>query len=46
MGNRAKELLNNGKSVLFAFEEAIGTHTHTHTHTQTQSQTHTHTLFQ
>ncbi|XP_056441770.1 phosphoglucomutase-2 [Gadus chalcogrammus] len=24
MGNRAKELLKNGKSVLFAFEEAIG----------------------
>ncbi|CAL8333216.1 unnamed protein product [Lota lota] len=24
MGNRAKDLLNNGKSVLFAFEEAIG----------------------
>ncbi|XP_031697105.1 phosphoglucomutase-2-like, partial [Anarrhichthys ocellatus] len=31
MGNRARDLLDQGKTVLFAFEEAIGTHTHTHT---------------
>ena len=33
MGNRARELLDKGKSVIFAFEEAIGRNTHTHTHT-------------
>lgn len=33
MGNRAKDLLDQGKAVLFAFEEAIGIYTHT-AHTQ------------
>ena len=33
MGNRARNLLHQGKTVLFAFEEAIGTCTHnTHKH--------------
>lgn len=32
MGNRARNLLDQGNTVLFAFEEAIGTHTHAHTH--------------
>lgn len=29
MGNRARDLLDQGKTVLFAFEEAIGMNTHT-----------------
>lgn len=29
MGNRAKDLLDQGKTVLFAFEEAIGMYTQT-----------------
>lgn len=32
MGNRAKDLLDQGKNVLFAFEEAIGMYKLTHTH--------------
>ena len=38
MGNKAVDLMKQGKTVLFAFEEAIGKviiHTHTHTHTHT-----------
>lgn len=30
MGNRARELMDQGKTVLFAFEEAIGTLISTH----------------
>lgn len=33
MGNRARDLLDQGNTVLFAFEEAIGMHTHTDTKT-------------
>lgn len=32
MGNRAKDLLDQGNTVLFAFEEAIGSTTHTLAH--------------
>lgn len=36
MGNRARDLLNQDKTVLFAFEEAIGVNTHTFIHGNTQ----------
>lgn len=36
MGNRARDLLNQDKTVLFAFEEAIGVHTLTLIHGNTQ----------